>query len=375
VSVYKPEKSRFFLYDFQYQGHRFYGSTGQTTRRRAVEVEQAKRLAAAKGESNRPAVNITLDEAAGRYWQEHGQFKKSAKDIDQRIATAVALVGPKTPLKEIDADVIARAIQRRRGKLAYGKKVPSNSTVNRDMIDTTLRPILTMARKVWKIPGVQEIEWGKLRLKEPAPQPVDFSPSELQALDDAIATHWHDFRRFQARYALRLGEMFFPLSAIDVEGRRVWIMRTERKNQHLLAVPLMDDDVAMLAARMGRAKAAKLNTVWFRAKKSGYLRALTYRTAMRTFSAAMTKSGLRQAKGARGTHALRHHGGMQMLRATGNLRTTQKLLGHVSIQSTLTYAHALEGDVRAGLEAVSRLGPEPAREAVENAEEKQRDAG
>lgn len=338
-------------------------------------MEQAKRLAAAKGEANRPAHDATLDEGAQRYWLEHGQFKKSAKDIDQRIATAVALIGPKTPMKEIDADVMARAIQRRRGKLAYGKKVATNSTVNRDMIDTTMRPILNMARKVWKIPGVQEIDWKKLRLEEPSPQPMDFSSSEMGALDESLQPHWHDFRRFQSRYALRAGEMFFPLSSIDLEGRRLWVMRTVRKNKRLLAIPLMDDDVSMLAARIGRARAAKIDTVWFRGTSRGYLRALNYRQALRAFSSAMTDSGLRAAKGARGTHALRHHGGMQMLRATGNLRTVQKLLGHSSIQSTLTYAHALEGDVRAGLEAVSRLAPEPAKTEGPESQEIQRDVG
>ncbi len=68
----------------------------------------------------------------------------------------------------------------------------------------------------------------------------------------------------------------------------------------------------------------------------------------------MTSTGLRASKGAKGPHDLRHNGGMKMLRATGNLRVTQKLLGHASIQSTLVYAHAMEDDVKAGLAALSR---------------------
>ena len=63
--------------------------------------------------------------------------------------------------------VMARSIQRRRGMTftkteAKGAKeyLPSNSTVNRDMIDT-VRPILNRARKVWgaKLP---EIDWRAL---------------------------------------------------------------------------------------------------------------------------------------------------------------------------------------------------------------------
>lgn len=371
MSVYKPAKSPYWHYDFVFQRRRIYGSTGQKTRGRALKVEAAKRLAAAMGQSDRPGAEMTVNEAAQRYWEEIGQHRASAKDIDQRIATAVALVGPNTPLIELDGDRMSTAIQKRRGKLAYGKRVVSDSTVNRDMIDTTMRPIHRRARLVWKVKGLQEIDWKSLRLAEPDAQPLDFSPKEIKAWDAALAPHWHDFRHFQARYALRLGEMFFPLANIDVEGRRLWIMRTVRKNKRLLSIPLLDEDVSLLAARMGRAQAAKLNTVWFREKKSGYLKALTYGTALRVFSKAATDSGMRAAKGARGSHALRHHAGMQILRASKNLRTAQKLLGHVSIQSTLTYAHALEEDVRAGLEALPRSSPEPAEQAPQEAEGKQ----
>lgn len=374
MSVYKPAKSRYFQYDFVYQSRRFYGSTGQTTKRRALEVEQAKRLLAAKGQPTRPTDVPTLNEVAERYWQEHGQYKASAVDIEARIATMVALVGPSRLITEIDADLVTKAIQKRRGKLVRGKALATNSTVNRDMIDTTLRPILRRARRVWKIPGVQEIDWKELRLEEPVPHPRDFNTSDIAKLHAALAGHWHDFARFEARYALRVSEMFFEPSAVDVEGRRLTIVRTVRKSKKAVTIPLLDEDVTMLAARISRAQAAKLSTVWFKAKKNGRLTALTYRGAVDAFRKAMTKSGLRASHGARGTHDLRHHGGMQTLRATGNLRTTQKLLGHASIQSTMVYAHALDSDVRAALEAVQSLhSTEPPKAAAEEAQQDQHD--
>lgn len=370
MSVYKPDKTKFFQYDFVYQGQRHYGSTGQVTRRKALEVEQAKKLAAAKGEPTRPNDVPTLNQVAERYWTEHGQYKASAVDIEARIATMVSLVGPGRLITEIDADVVARAIQKRRGKLVRGKKLATNSTINRDMIDTTLRPILRRARRVWKIKGVQEIDWKELRLEEPAPHPRDFNSADITKLHDALADCWHDFARFEARYALRVSEMFFPPSAIDIEGRRLTIVRTVRKNKRAVTIPLLDEDVTMLAARISRAEAAKLATVWYRQKKNGKLVALTYRGAVDAFRHAMTDSGLRASHGARGTHDLRHHGGMQTLRATGNLRTTQKLLGHASIQSTMVYAHALDEDVRTALEAVqSRHGPEAAKPEAQEPEE------
>ena len=50
-------------------------------------------------------------------------------------------------------------------------------------------------------------------------------------------------------------------------------------------------------------------------------------------------------------HDLRHTRGTRMLRATGNLATAQKALGHRSIKTTLRYAHAFDDDVRNALEA------------------------
>lgn len=127
-----------------------------------------------------------------------------------------------------------------------------------------------------------------------------------------------------------------------------------------------------VAARKGRAQAAKLDTVWFREMKppkfgKPKLRALTYNGASIALRRAMTTSGLRQAKGMKGAHDLRHHSAMTALRATGNIRMAQRLLGHADIKSTMVYAHAVEDDVRAALEAMSRNSPEPASHAPEKA--------
>ncbi len=47
-----------------------------------------------------------------------------------------------------------------------------------------------------------------------------------------------------------------------------------------------------------------------------------------------------------------------MLRTSGNLKLTQRMLGHASIQSTMRYAHATEDDLRAALNAMSPISPE-----------------
>ena len=51
-------------------------------------------------------------------------------------------------------------------------------------------------------------------------------------------------------------------------------------------------------------------------------------------------------------HGLRHDFGTKFLRATGNLRLTQKAMNHSDIKTTLKYAHVLESEVAEALERV-----------------------
>ena len=53
-------------------------------------------------------------------------------------------------------------------------------------------------------------------------------------------------------------------------------------------------------------------------------------------------------------HDTRHTAGTRVLRATGNLKIAQIMLGHSDIQSTMRYAHVLKDEVRAGMEAAER---------------------
>lgn len=374
MSVYKPKNSPYWAYDFQIKRRRFHGSTGVETKRAAESIERKIREQAAKGELD-DAARMSLDEAAARWWDEHGSTLKGGERLEGRIERAVAAVGADTPIGDITTDTVARAIQRRR-KTPFRKTaakgateyLPSPSTVNRDMIDT-LRPILIRARKVW---GAQlpEIDWKALRMKEPKAKPKEFSPGQLDLVLAEVRPHWHDLVRFAVRYGCRVSELFFKLDALDVaDVNNARVDLRERKGDDDHSIPLLPDDARMLAARLGRARDAGIDTVWFRELKPlkfgpPRIRALKQGGAEIAMRRAMTRSGLREAKGMRGAHDFRHHAGMSALRATGNLRAAQRLLGHADIKSTMVYAHAIEDDVRATLEAMSRNSP--GQSSIEN---------
>lgn len=365
MSVYQPKNSTFWHYDFQYKGHRLHGSTGKTTRAEAKKVEKLYRDEAirsvATGEINRPKVDIpSLDVAAAEWWDYKGATLASADTLEPRIELAVRLVGKLKPINEITTSDIAKAIQKRRGILTRGRPI-KDATANRDIIDT-LRPIIRRQQKLLNDGSGPQvffpvIDWAEVRLAEPKPKPRDFTPAEIGDFQSALADHWQDFVHIEKRYGLRLAEMFFKPTDVEPEACRLLLRDRKGDDDHY--VPLAPADAAMLAARAGRAKAAKLDTVWFRQLKSGKLKALTYNAAKWALRRAMRASGLHASKGAKGSHDLRHHAAMTALRASKSLRGVQRLLGHADIKSTLVYAHAMEEDVREIVELVSRNSPEP----------------
>lgn len=314
----------------------------------------------ATGEIDKPKVNVpTLDVAAAEWWDYKGEGLASANTLEARLELAVRLVGKNKPVNEITTTDIATAVQKRRGILTRGRAI-KNATANRDIIDT-IRPIIRRQKKLLndgRGPPVffPEVDWAEVRLAEPRPKPRDFAATEIADFRASLAEHWLDFAHIQARYGFRLAEMFFAPSDVDPEAGR--LLLRDRKGDDDHHMPLATDDAAMLAARAGRARAAKLSTVWFRQLKSGRLKPLTYNAAKQAMRRAMRDSGLHASKGAKGSHDLRHHAAMTALRASKSLRGTQRLLGHADIRSTLVYAHAMEDDVRAIIELVSRNSPE-----------------
>ena len=255
-------------------------------------------------------------------------------------------MGAATPVPSITSRHVAEAITARRLEAtrqsagAKVKRAPSNATINRDLIDSTLRPILNYARKVLKVP-VQQIEWAELRLPEPPGRVRAFSAAELEAFRSALP-HWHQpVFDFAARYGVRLQEAFFALDALDVEAGRVTLRQRKRGPAH--TIPLLAEDARNLAARAGRARGAGLDTPWFREAASGALSPIHWRGFQSACQRAVKAAGLTDA---RPVHDLRHHAATALLRAPrANLKTAGKLLGHADLRSTMRYVNVADDDV------------------------------
>lgn len=339
MSVYR--KGRFWHYDFIIQGVRHYGSTGQETKRAAEAVERKKRLEAGTG-TREDAGQLTIDQAASRYWDEKSPSIKDKDHLRRRLTVMVNCVGKHKRLCEIDAPDVLEAIARRR---AYKdqRRPPSPSTINRDLIDTTLRPLLNRARKVWKAKGLAEIDWAALRYREPEAEAREYSDAQVAAWKDQLPPIERFALHLLLRYGLRIGELFFHPDRFDSDGPRLNLAGSSRKNNRDHVIPLQAADAAIIAAMVGIARAAGADHIWLTPEP------ITYNQLHWRLRSAARRAGLTMP---RVIHGARHHTGMKTLRATGNLRLTQRLLGHATIQSTVRYAHATEADLRAALDGM-----------------------
>lgn len=370
MTVYLPKASRFWHYDFQYKRRRYHGSTGVDTKRKAEEVERHIRHQAATGALDSGA-DMTWDEAAGRWWIEVGQHRASAYQLEHRLAIAVRLIGPNTRIMDTTTKTVARAIEKRRGETftrradtADSKATRytlSNATVNADVL-RPLRRVLNRATDVWEVKGLPKIDWKALVLKEPETEIRLYSTAQQQAWSDQCDATARFALRMLLTYGLRFGELFFPPDAFHPDAPGGPALGINKRKRGVLYLPLREDDAREIAARVGRAQDAGLPSIFFEIAgqtKDGRDKLVPVpRTGMAArLRSAAKRAGLTQP---RLIHGTRHHVGTTTLAATGDLRMTQKLLGHADIKSTLIYSHALDGGLRAQLESRNSPGaPDP----------------
>jgi hypothetical protein len=324
-------------YDFTVKGERYRGSTGLRSKTAARQVEDRERELATLGEPRRE--ELTIEAAAAKWFTARAADTKSAKTTAIRLEIMLRLIGPSTLVSNIDTPEIEEAMQKRRHEVTRQGRAPTNSTVNRDLIDTTLRPILRYANRVLKQP-TNEIEWTELRLTEPKGRDRTFTGAEIAAWRAALPKWHRAVFDFAARYGVRLREAFFSLDCVDAEAGR--ILLRGRKNGRGHNLRLLPEDKALVAALYSRAKAAELTTLWFRENADGSLSAIHWRGFQHASRTALDRAKIADARPA---HDLRHHALSSLVRKTGNLAAAKRLAGHDDIASTMRYVHADDEDV------------------------------
>lgn len=356
MSVYKRPGQETYSYDFQIAGVRFIGNTGATSKREAEREEQRQREAA-KISTRRTSEPLTVGVAFARYYLEVGQYHTNKLTTFSELEWMEKQLGKSRLLSSISAKDVTALIARKRGT---GVKP---ATVNRS-VTVRLRAILSHAAKAWEEP-VGKIEWKDHMLKEPQKRVRELSATEEAALLKALRKDLHPIVRFAILSGCRRQELLdMKWRDIDFTGRNFTVTgKGDRTRTNPLSIS-MATILADLKVSLGFVPAQSDHVFTYVVKRAdkesgrerGQRLPIEMHALKSAYKRAVTKSGVVNFR----FHDLRHTAASRLLRATGNLRMPQNLLGHAKIETTLKYAHVSNEDMRAAIEAVNPAkAPEP----------------
>lgn len=353
MTVYRPAKSPYWHYDFQFRGVRYARSTGCVSKTDARRAEAEARRDAALPRSGKPP--LTLDQAAELY-AEKVDGMPSWSNTKRILSAMLAAIGPNRLLAEIEQMDLMRAVAKRRAGRA-------NSSVNREL--NVWRAVWRHAAKARFDCGDQP-DWTALYLKVPRKAARTASHAEQDALFAAIRADHADWVRFALLSGWRVSEVVrLTWREVDLAAR---VARTRIKGGDVIERPLTNEMVALVANqprvavqvfttvcqatrsahvdKLGRKQSARVKGRRYPLSKNGWRKA---------WVAALTDAGIEGFT----FHGLRHTRATQIVRTTGNLVAASKALGHRSIQTTMRYANADTNDQRNALSASeSRNSPE-----------------
>ncbi|KPH62301.1 site-specific integrase [Novosphingobium sp. ST904] len=347
MSVYKPAGKPHYLYDFQFKGRRYYGSTGCPTKRAAEEFERRERRKAALPNEQLPP--ITMNEAASLY-QDHAELLPSWPTIKYMLAELVDGLGANKLVSEVSQRDLQVYFAKRRDER-------SSASVNREIEN---------ARSVWRRANETEYDigkmpkWSQLMLKVPNRPPRELEVLEEAKLFLALRNDVSDAVEFLLKSGWRRGEVL-GLRWQDVSiPRKVAVTRI--KGGDIVTRPLTTALVEIIARQeQCEDEEGKPFVFTYICQKSrgnrrkGKRYPLTPTALRKPFAKARSDAGVDNFR----IHDLRHTRGTRIVRATGSLAAAKEALKHKRIETTLRYAHVLDDDVRNALEASeSRHSPD-----------------
>jgi integrase len=355
MSIYKHKASPFWHFDFQVRGHRFHGSTGCRNRRQAEAVERSEREKSRQiiKQGNRDAAALTIDEAAGRYWNEVGQHHVCRKETWTNLERLVGYFGKDKRLTEITDDDVAHLVAWRRGHRRWGRKdmqLIAPATVNRSTTEV-LQKLFCHAGGTWKARFDNEPDWGRHMLKEPQERVRELKAHEAQRLDQAVREDYEPFLNFARASGQRFKEcLMLKWSDVDWEER---VITTKGKGARTIIIPITPTIASILWPLRGHHPERVFTYIAQRTRGGrvkGHRYLLTINGAKSQWRRLREKAGVENFR----FHDIRHDVGTKLLRDTGNLKLVQRALNHSDIKTTTRYAHVLDEEVAKALEQVQK---------------------
>lgn len=352
-----PKKgSPHWHYDFVRGGRRFHGSTGTDNKRLAQQIIEQRLHEALLPTRTRPP--ITLDDAAG-FYQDYASALPSWKTTEYILAALVSGLGRGRLLSEISQRMLIDHFAARR--IRDNGEMRANSSVNRE---------IEVASAVWHRADKAKYDigdmpdWNALRFKAAGTRWRLLGAGEQQ--DAYLAAVRADVRpafEFLLLSGWRRSEVIgLGWNDLDLPNRTAW---TRVKGGAMVERPLTQA-MLLIIANQPKVGPKVFTYVCQRATASGRRDRAQRRQGERyPVSPSVMREVHDDARKAielpdLRMHDLRHTRATRILRNTGDLALTKRALAHRNIATTLKYAHVLDDDVRAGLDASeSRNIPEP----------------
>lgn len=354
MSVYKRPGEQEYSYDFRCRRQRFSGRTGCTSRREAEKVEEAERTRV-KGLQYDARKPLPFKAACALYWSEVGQHHQNSDDTLRSLGWLQDQIGPSTVLADISDATVARAVAKRRGEDV------ASATVNRT-VTQPLRAVLRRARRTWK-QSVQEVDWTSHMLEESQERVREASPGEEKALSAAVRADYAPALRFAILTGCRRMEI------VGLSWARVDFFNSEftvtGKRGRTRVVPMTREVYALLWSLKDHHATAVFTHIVHRPRE-GQVKGTRVPITKEGFKTEWRRTRGRAKVTDFRFHDTRHTAATRLVRATGNLKMAQKLLGHTELATTSRYSHVTKDDLRAGLEAVDAT-PRAKHKAADNA--------
>jgi integrase len=366
MSVFKRPNRPNYEYDFEVAGVRFSGSTGCATKRDAEQFEKLRKDEAKKQAREKRAgiaAPPTLNQASDRFWLEVGQHYSGTygKTVWKALGWLNDTMDGKTLLRDIGPDAVARAVAKRRGEGV------ENATVNRTVTEL-LRRVLLRARDQWEqpLPKLAKITWSTILLEETQERVRAMSDDEELSLIETMRADYRSLLVFYIVSGCRLSEAVkLRWRHVDWEAKQFTVWGKGRNGKpKSRVIPLTPELRAILSPLRDHHPDAVFTYIGQRTRENPNKR--IDRTIKKGKRYPITASGMKTTWRRHGAlraglvdlrlHDTRHTAATRLLRATGNLKLVQRLLGHQDIATTQRYAHLTTDDLAAGMNAVAQRG-------------------
>ncbi len=352
MSTYKPKKSKTFQFDYWWQGHRYHGSTGCTTKRDADRYEANHKRKVALGEKTKDAV--TVEQACDLWFEAVGQHLASHATCLYQLGYLTSGLGANTMIQDLSLRDIDKYIAARRAKV-------KNASVNRET--ALLRRVVNWcASREYDVPA---IVWKETKLKEDATKTRVLGTEEEVRLFEALPDSLKPIVEFAILSGQRKSEVvtlrwadvdFFNMRAsVTVKGGEIHSFPLTPRLRDLIAnqpkeCPQVFTYIAERDSPARKDRVRRIKGLRYPFSRQGW---------DRKWRKALKDAGIEGYR----FHDNRH----TALTRTGSIEIAFLLAGHSDIRTTKRYFHTAEDEVRqAMIAAESRNSPEPEAGEGEN---------